>query len=80
MALLRSITSVLKRGLAKTRDAIASGFNVLRGRVLDEALIEEVQSKLIQADVGLKTTARLIEGIRADFKAGTLNKGDDVLA
>jgi fused signal recognition particle receptor len=80
MALFRSITSVLKRGLAKTRDAIVSGFDVLRGRVLDEALIEEVQRKLIQADVGLRTTTRLIEGIRADFKAGKLTKGDDVLA
>ncbi len=79
MALLRSITSVLKRGLTKTRDAIASGFNFLRGRVLDEALIEEVQRKLIQADVGFKTTTRLIDGIRADFRAGKLTKGDDVL-
>lgn len=80
MALFSKITAVLKKGLAKTRDAISSGFDFLRGRVLDEALIEEVQGKLIQADVGLKTTTRLIDGIRADFKAGKLTKGDDVLA
>jgi fused signal recognition particle receptor len=78
MALFRSISAVLRRGLAKTRDAIASGFDFLRGRVLDESLIAEVERKLIQADVGLKTTTRLIEGIRSDFKAGKLSKGDDV--
>src|SRR5258705_8479742 len=79
MALFSKITSVLKRGLTRTRDAITSGFDFLRGRALDEALIEEVRRKLIQADVGLKTTTRLIEGIRADFKEGKLKRGEDVL-
>ena len=80
MALFSRITSALKHGLAKTRDAITSGLvGLLRGRVLDESLIEEVRRKLIQADVGLKTTTRLIEGIQADYRAGKLKRGDDVL-
>ena len=80
MALFSRITSALKQGLAKTRDAIASGLGgLLRGRALDEALIEEVRRRLIQGDVGLKTTTRLIEGIQTDFRAGKLKRGDDVL-
>ena len=80
MALFSRITSALKQGLAKTRHAISSGIvGLLRGRALDEALIDEVRRKLIQADVGLKTTTRLIEEIETDFRAGELKRGDDVL-
>ena len=52
---------------------------MLAGRRLDAALITELEERLIKADVGVKTTGRLIEGIRADFKAGKLATGDDVL-
>jgi fused signal recognition particle receptor len=52
---------------------------MLAGRRLDEALIAELESRLIQADVGVKTALRLIEGIRRDFKAGKMSSGDEVL-
>lgn len=80
MAIFSKLTSALRAGLAKTRDAISSGLgSLLRGRRLDEDLIQEIQRKLIQADVGLKTTARLVDGIRADFRAGKMTRGDDAL-
>src|SRR5262245_41211179 len=81
MAFLKSITSKLRHGLAKTREVLTMDLrDLLRGRRLDDALIEEVRKKLIQADVGLKTTDRLIEGIRADYTAGRMERGEDVLA
>lgn len=87
MALFRSIVSKLKqgfeKGLEKTRSVLVEGVgglkSILLGRKLDEALISELETRLIQADVGVKTTKRLIDGIRADFKAGKLTRGEDVL-
>jgi fused signal recognition particle receptor len=81
MALFRSIADKLRQGLAKTREVLTMDLrDLLRGRRLDEALIEEVRKRLIQADVGLKTTNRLVEGIRADYQSGKMQRGDDVLA
>jgi fused signal recognition particle receptor len=80
MAFFSSLKSRLQKGLAKTHAILTMDvMDLLRGRWLDEALINQVQQRLIQADVGLKTTTRLIDGIRADFKAGKMTKGDQVL-
>jgi fused signal recognition particle receptor len=83
MSFFKSLTDKLKKGLEKTREALVIGSqglrNFLLGRTLDEALINELEKRLIQADVGVQTTKRLIDGIRADFRAGTLTKGDEVL-
>lgn len=81
MALFKSMVSRLKKGLEKTREVLTMDLgDLLRGRRLDEALILEVKTKLLQADVGVQTTTRLIEGISADYKAGKMSKGEDVLA
>lgn len=83
MAFFKSILGTLRKGLEKTRDALVTGAlglrNLLTGRKLDEALIDELQSRLIAADVGPKATTRLVGGIRADFKAGKIETGDQVL-
>src|SRR3954454_1246999 len=80
MALFKSIASKLKKGLAKTHEVLTMDLrDLLRGKKLDEALIEEVRRRLIQADVGVKTTTRLIEGIQTDFRAGKMTRGDDVM-
>ncbi len=49
------------------------------GRKLDDALIDELQARLLKADIGVKTTDRLIAGIRADYKAGKMTRGEDVV-
>ena len=80
MSLLKSVFSRVKGGLAKTRETFVGGLrSVLLGRKLDEALIGELESRLIGADVGVKTSMRLIEGIRKDFRAGRISTGDEVL-
>jgi fused signal recognition particle receptor len=71
------------KGLEKTREAFITGTtgvrSLLLGRRLDEQLIKELETRLISADVGVKTTARLIDGIRADHKSGRMTSGDQVL-
>jgi len=80
MAILRSVVSRVTQALTRTRETFVGGLRtVLTGRRLDEALIAELEERLIKADVGVKTTARLIEGIRVDYKAGKLATGDDVI-
>lgn len=81
MGLFKSVISRVKHGLTRTREAVFGGIrSMLLGRRLDEALISELESRLIQADVGVKGTARLIDGIRADYKSGAMTRGEDVLA
>lgn len=83
MALFKSIVSSIKKGLERTREVFVDGArglkNLLTGRRLDEELILELEKTLLQADVGPKTTARLIDGIRADFRAGKMTTGDQVV-
>ncbi|MBL9000745.1 MAG: signal recognition particle-docking protein FtsY [Phycisphaerae bacterium] len=83
MALFRSLIDKFKQGLEKTRQTLITGVqglrNLLLGRKLDAALIADLERRLLEADVGPKTTGRLIEQIRADFAAGKLETGDQVL-
>jgi fused signal recognition particle receptor len=83
MALFKSIVSSIKKGLERTREVFVDGArglkNLLTGRRLDEKLILELEKTLLQADVGPKTTARLIDGIRADFRSGKMTTGEEVI-
>lgn len=80
MGLFKSTIGALKKGLARTRDTFVTGLrSMLRGRALSDDLIEELEARLIQADVGVKTTMRLIEHLRTEYKAGRITQGDEVL-
>ncbi len=81
MALFRKTIGKLKQGLGKTREVFVSSLrSVLAGKTLDDDLIKEIEKRLIQSDVGVVATRKLIDGIKADYKAGTLTKGEDVIA
>lgn len=55
----------LKEGLAKTRNAVFGRLaTLLRGRKLDEALLAELEETLLLADVGVRMTERILEGLR----------------
>ncbi|MGV6814960.1 MAG: signal recognition particle-docking protein FtsY [Phycisphaerales bacterium] len=80
MAIFRKALDTLKKGLGKTRETfVASLRSMLSGKQLDDELIKEIEKRLIQSDVGVKATKILIDGINADYKAGTLTKGEDVI-
>lgn len=81
MGFFSSIVSKLKSGLEKTREVFSSGLrSLLLGKRLDEKLIDEIQTRLLQADVGTRTTTRLVDQLRADFRAGRIEQGDQALA
>jgi len=80
MAFFKSIAAKLRKGLEKTHEVLTMDLrDLLKGRNLDDALIEEVRRRLLQADVGVATTTRLIDGIRSDYRAGLMTRGDDVM-
>lgn len=67
--------SRLKDGLTKTRVNIVGLFS---GGVVDENFLEELEMALIGADVGVTTSARLIESLRQRIKLAGLKTQDDV--
>jgi fused signal recognition particle receptor len=80
MAIFRKAIDKLKKGLGKTRETFVSSLrSVLSGKQLDDELIKEIEKRLIESDVGVAATKILIDGIKADYKAGTLTKGEDVI-
>lgn len=83
MAFFTSILGTLKKGLEKTREALVTGtrgiHSLLTGRRLDDALLNELEARLLQSDAGPATTARLLKAVREDFKAGKVETGDQVL-
>lgn len=80
MSFLKSVFSKVKTGLSRTRETFTASLrSLLIGRKLDEALIDEIEVALLQADVGVKATGELIETIRADYKSGKLETGEDVM-
>jgi fused signal recognition particle receptor len=80
MGIFKTIRERITSGLSRTRQSLASGLrSLLAGRRLDDDLIDEIEARLIQADVGVRATTRLIESIRADYTAGRLTQGDQVV-
>jgi len=71
----------LRKSLSKTKDTLMGKISQVVGRrKIDDDLLEEIEEILIEADVGVKTTMRLIEAIREKAKQRRLTDGDDVLA
>ena len=80
MGLFRSALDAIKKGLHKTAEAIGGQLrSLLLGRTLSEELINEIETRLLGADVGVKATRELVEGLRTEFRSGTLSRGEDAL-
>lgn len=70
----------LKQGLKRTRDAFGQALvRVVRGRKLDEELLEEIEETLLRSDVGVATSARLVEELREAGRRGEVREGEQVL-
>ena len=78
----RGFFARLKERLAKTKDGIIGRIKRairLSGR-LDEALIEQIEEILIQGDVGVETTTKIIEQLRQREDARKAENADQVTA
>ena len=69
---IKGILERFKKGLAKT----AQLFNVRSwfGRKVDQAFLDELEGRLIQADVGVAATAKIIDSVREAFADKTADE------
>jgi fused signal recognition particle receptor len=67
----------LKQGLERTRVNLAGLFS---GGVIDDALFDELETALIQADIGVSTTRALLDAVRRRVKLEGLKAATDVRA
>ncbi len=80
MGFFKSVLSKVRKGLERTREAVFGSLrSILLGRALDDSLIRDLETQLLQSDVGVKTTAQLIDGIRAAYRQGKMTRGEEVL-
>lgn len=81
MGIFTKTVQYLKDHLGKTRKKIASGLSSILtlGRDIDDDLLEQLEETLISDDIGVETTARLIEDLRTAYKKGNIKKTDDIL-
>ncbi len=66
--------SKLKNSLARTRGKLSEGLAnlVLGEKAIDENLLEEIETRLLSADVGLEATDLVIENLRKKLKRSAL--------
>src|ERR1051326_9416965 len=70
----------LKGGLAKTRDVFVGGLrSLLRGRNLDQGLMDELEQRLITSDLGVVATRKIMDDLNAAWRGGKIHSGDEVL-
>ncbi len=66
----------LKQQLSKTRENFGSGFkSILLGKEIDEDLYEELETQLLVADLGMKTTQKVITNLTNEAKHTQLKDG-----
>ncbi len=80
MSMFRSLFNKVKEGLAKTRDHFVGGLKtILTGKKLSRELLDELEKKMIQSDIGIKTAIELRKDIQAAWERGEMESGDQAL-
>lgn len=70
----------LVQGLSKTRRSFVSSLNsLLRGRALDDELLEDLEELMITADMGVQTTAIIIGEVRKKASERGIKRGEDIV-
>ena len=70
----------LKKGLSKTHQGFVEKIDrlFLGKKTIDQDLLDELEGLLYEADLGVKTSSQLIEGVRQGLKRGELQDPDKV--
>lgn len=70
----------LKQGLSKTHQGFVEKIDrlFLGKKEIDQDLLDELEALLFEADLGVKTSSQLIEGVRQGLKRGELKEPEKV--
>jgi fused signal recognition particle receptor len=73
---MRGLFEKLKEGLSKTRQGFVEKIDQLLtgAKSIDQDVLEELEGLLFSADLGVKTSSQLIEGVRRGLKKGELQE------
>ena len=82
MGIFSKTIDYLREHLSKTRRRISSSLSrvLTLGRDINEELLDELEEVLISDDIGVETTAKLIEDLRGAYKRREIAKSDDIVA
>ena len=73
---LKSLIDRLRKGLSKTAQLF--NFRAWFGRRVDQSFLDDLESRLIQADVGVVATGKIVDRVRTAFADRTVD--DDLTA
>lgn len=76
----KSLFARLRQGLSKTRQQLTGGLSalLLGKKTIDAELLEEIETQLLMADVGVDATQSIIEDLTARLKRNELSDGEAV--
>jgi fused signal recognition particle receptor len=78
--MFRKALEALRKGAARTAAAIGGSLrSLLHGRDLDDALIDQIETALVTADVGVALARELVDEVRTQFRKGVARKGEDAI-
>ena len=82
MGFLGAFADRLKQGLERSRQALNQGLDGLLsvGRVVDEAMLEELEEVLVASDLGAQEAAEFVARVRSEAKRSGALSGPDVRA
>ncbi|WP_017942909.1 MULTISPECIES: signal recognition particle-docking protein FtsY [unclassified Thioalkalivibrio] len=69
----------LRQGLSKTGQALGGDLGSLFRRKIDDELFEELEERLLLADVGLDATQRIMDRITREVKRGQLSDAEALM-
>ncbi|MCZ6544538.1 MAG: signal recognition particle-docking protein FtsY [Chloroflexi bacterium] len=80
MGLFTATVSAIRRSLTRTREALGTPLgDLLGGRSLSDAVVDEIETLLLTADAGPKATTLIIQELREARRAGRIDSGSDAL-
>lgn len=80
MGLFTSTAAAIRKALSRTRKAVGGSLGaLLRGRPLDEGVIDQIEAQLMTADVGPKAASTIIDGLRDAYRAGRVAQGTQAI-
>ncbi len=70
----------LKESVGKTKEALADTLDTITqgGRQIDPSVLKEVETALLTADLGVKTTREILDSVKEQISRNALNNGEQL--
>ncbi|MDH7598979.1 MAG: signal recognition particle-docking protein FtsY [Sedimentisphaerales bacterium] len=81
MGIFSKTAQYIKERLDKTRQQLKTSLSAVLGigRAIDQQLLDQLEETLIKADVGVETTAKLMEDLKVAYKARQISTSDQII-